>query len=266
MSAAHSSHRSRLFGDWSLRSCARHGHVTYRPEETEIAARLHVTTPAGEAWRCLRCGDFTIGDPSSSGPANEAPEVMRGKALRDLWIIRLLAVEKFIRSAFLFLLAWGAWKFHAIQQSFAEFLNKEIPLLKPAAHAIGWNIDSSWVIVTMKQLVAVNPGLLLWTVLGLTLYGALQASEAIGLWFARRWGEYLAVVGTSAFIPLEIYEICNHISPLKVTVLLVNLAAVTWLVLSKRLFGARGGRRAHDAQHRQDSLLAVETAAELPHH
>lgn len=49
--------------DWSLRSCGFHGHVTYRPTETDLADRLHTTTPVGEAWRCLRCETFVVGEP-----------------------------------------------------------------------------------------------------------------------------------------------------------------------------------------------------------
>src|ERR1041384_3980758 len=69
--------------DWSLRSCGRHGHVTYAPDEPELRAHLHTETPLGVAWRCLRCGDYVLGEAKASGPAALAPEVRRGKALRD---------------------------------------------------------------------------------------------------------------------------------------------------------------------------------------
>src|SRR2546423_5020848 len=77
--------------DWNLRSCGRHGHVTYAPAEAELRTRLHAQTPLGEAWRCLRCGDYVLGPARASGPAGDAPQVMRGKALRDAVILRLLA-------------------------------------------------------------------------------------------------------------------------------------------------------------------------------
>ena len=38
-------------------------------------------------------------------------------------------------------------------------------------------------------------------------------------------------------------------------------AAVAWLVLSKRLFGVRGGGAAYRAEHATESLLSVERAA-----
>src|SRR5262249_42147525 len=65
--------------DWSLRACARKGHVTYAPTEPELRRRLHAATPVGEAWRCLRCGAFVPGRPHGSGPADDAPLVPRGR-------------------------------------------------------------------------------------------------------------------------------------------------------------------------------------------
>ena len=63
------------------------------------------------------------------------------------------------------------------------------------------------------------------------------------MWSLKRWGEYVAVVGTTLFIPLEVYELTEKISWLKITVLVINIAAVLYLLLSKRLFGIRGGER-----------------------
>src|SRR5262245_40752479 len=96
--------------DWNLRSCGRHGHVTYAPDEADLRRSLHVLTPVGEAWRCLRCGDFVIGAPKQSGPADHAPTVLRGRALRDLVILRLLAVERVLRGLIVLLAAYGVYK------------------------------------------------------------------------------------------------------------------------------------------------------------
>ena len=57
-------------------------------------------------------------------------------------------------------------------------------------------------------------------------YAALQATEAVGLWMVKRWGEYFAVVATSVFLPLEIHELLNRVTVLRVLALVVNIAAV----------------------------------------
>jgi uncharacterized membrane protein len=69
------------------------------------------------------------------------------------------------------------------------------------------------------------------------------------------------------FIPLEVYELTDKISWLKIVVLIVNVAAVLYLLLSKRLFGIRGGHRAYEEQLHEASLLEVEESAGMvPRH
>ena len=89
------------------------------------------------------------------------------------------------------------------------------------------------------------------------------ALEAIALWMLKRWGEYFAMVATCAGIPYEIYELVARVTALRMTAFIINVALVVYLVLSKRLFGARGGKKAYDARLRSESVLqaAVDAAA-----
>jgi uncharacterized membrane protein (DUF2068 family) len=77
--------------------------------------------------------------------------------------------------------------------------------------------------------------------------------EAAGLWFSRRWAEYLTFLETGVLVPFEIYEISNGVSPLKVLTLIITLAIVLYLLFSKRLFGLRGGGAAERAEKEADS-------------
>jgi hypothetical protein len=70
-------------------------------------------------------------------------------------------------------------------------------------------------------------------------------------------------VATSVFLPLEVYELTERITWLRVSALIVNLAAVAYLVYTKHLFGVRGGRAAYEAERHEASLLEVETSAHL---
>ena len=89
----------------------------------------------------------------------------------------------------------------------------------------------------------------------------LQLVEGLGLWLLKRWGEYFAVVATSLFIPLEVYELTEKITWLRVVALIVNVAAVVYLLVSKRLFGIRGGHAAYEQAQHEASLLEVEESA-----
>ena len=44
-------------------------------------------------------------------------------------------------------------------------------------------------------------------------YALLEGVEAVGLWFAQRWAEYLTFVATTALLPLEIWEALERTAP-----------------------------------------------------
>ena len=235
--------------------------MTYAPDEDELRARLHVETPAGTAWRCLRCATFVVGDPVGSGPADDAPLVLRGKALKDATILRLLAAERFGRGLLLLGLAYGVYYFKDAKTSIKHTFDEAIPAAKPLADVFNYDLDASPTVERIRHLLDSSQHTLTLVTLGLIAYGALQLVEGVGLWMLKRWGEYVAVVATSAFLPLEVYELTEKISWLKVAALVVNLVAVCYLVWSKRLFGARGGHAAFEAERQSESLLEVEAAA-----
>ena len=81
------------------------------------------------------------------------------------------------------------------------------------------------------------------------------------MWLMRRWGEYFAVIATCVFLPLEVYELTEKVTAFRLGALLINVAAVVWLLWSKRLFGLNGGGEAYRAEHSAESLLTVERAA-----
>jgi uncharacterized membrane protein (DUF2068 family) len=250
--------------DWSLRACSRRGHETYAPDEPELRDRLHVTTAAGEAWRCLRCGDFVVGPPERSGPADDAPIVLRGRALRDATILRLLAVERAGRGVIILAIAYGVLRFKSSQDDLREAFERALPAAKPLEEALHVNLTDSAFVHRLQHILSSKPHTLTLIAVGLFAYAGLQIVEGVGLWMLKRWGEYVAVVGTSAFIPLEVYELVERVTWLRVAALLVNLTAVAYLLWTKRLFGIRGGHAAFEAERHSESLLEVELAAARP--
>ena len=81
----------------------------------------------------------------------------------------------------------------------------------------------------------------LWGLAGLALvYSALRWAEAWGLWFQRRWGEWLGAVGGAIYVPVELYELCEKPGPVKAATLALNIAVVAYLVRT-----LRQGRGAH---------------------
>lgn len=247
--------------DWNLRVCGWNGHVTYRPDEDHLAARLRAETPVGVAWRCLRCGDFALGEPKGGGPASLAPLVARGKALRDTIVLRLLAAERFVRALLILFGAFLLFRFRSSQNAAQRAFTENLPLVRPIADKFGYNLDDSSIIHYIRSFIDARSSTLLLVVVGLAVYGILQVVEATGLWLLKRWGEYFAVVATALGIPVEVYELAEKVSWLRISALVINIAAVLYLVITKRLFGLRGGREAYEEQRHEASLLEVEAAA-----
>ena len=183
--------------------------------------------------------------------------MLRGKALRQSLIIRVLAVERLLRAVLLGLAVWAVLAFRRSQDSIADATDRALPALS----RVGIRIDQFALVQDFEKAVRSSPGKLVLIAVLLAGYAGIELVEAVGLWTARRWGEYFAVVATSVFLPLEIRELAKGITITRAGAFVINVAAVVYLLVSKRLFGIRGGKRAYEADRRGQQLLEVEQSA-----
>jgi uncharacterized membrane protein (DUF2068 family) len=248
--------------DWSLLGCGQSGHITYAPDEPELRAQLSATTTAGEAWRCLRCASYVPGPADATGPVRDAPRVRRGLQIRSLLILRIFAVERFLRALLFLGLAVLLWQFKHSQHSIEAAFDRERPILRELFSQLGFNIDHSKLVGLIQHALTLSSSSLTLLAIGLAAYAAIEVVECVGLWLARRWGEYFAMVATSLGLPVEIYELSHKVTVTALIFLAVNLALVVYLVVTKRLLGVRGGKHAYDARLRSDSVMekAIEAA------
>jgi uncharacterized membrane protein (DUF2068 family) len=247
--------------DWSLFGCARKGHVTYAPDEPNLRERLMAPTAGGTAWRCLRCGAFVPGEPHGNGPAEAAPLIRRGRELRDELILRVFAVERFIRFVILGGAAYGVWRFTYDRAGIQRAFNHDLPAIRALYSDLGFDVSHSRLLGLIQHSFTLDARTLTYLALGLAVYALIELTEGIGLWLGRRWGEYFAMVATSVFLPYEVYDLTVKITWLRVAALAVNVLLVVYLVWTKRLFGVRGGRAAYEARLRTESFVEVEQAA-----
>ena len=74
-------------------------------------------------------------------------------------------------------------------------------------------------------------------------YAAISIAEGIGLYLEKAWGEYLTLIITASFLPLEIMEILHRHTFPRVGLLVVNVAVLIYL--SKVVWERqRGSKRA----------------------
>jgi uncharacterized membrane protein (DUF2068 family) len=251
--------------EWSLFGCARKGHVTYAPDEPELRDRLMTPTAGGIAWRCLRCGTFVTHGlhrtEHRTGPAATAPLPRRGKELRDELILRVFAVERFIRFVVFAAAAYGVWRFKYDRGHIQQAFNHDLPAIRLLYQDLGFNLDHSKLIGLIQHSFTLTGRTLTYLAIGLVIYSLIELAEGIGLWLGQRWGEYFAMVATSIFLPYEVYDLTVKVTWLRVGAFVINLLLVVYLVWSKRLFGVRGGKQAYEARLRTESFIEAEQAA-----
>jgi uncharacterized membrane protein (DUF2068 family) len=239
--------------DWSLYRCGRIGHITFAPDEPHLREHMRGEAGSAELWQCLRCGSYVPGEPDGCGPAADAPSVRRGKQIRGDLILKLFAIERALRFVLFGAVAFGIWRF-ANSRSIEQALSKDIPIVRDFARELGFTLNHA-LLAKIHSLLHISESNLRLLALGVTGLAIVSAIEAFALWQAKRWGEYFAMIVTSLGLPFEIYELSKAVTITKVVLFLLNLLLVAYLVYSRRLFGARGGKEAYEARLRAASVL-----------
>lgn len=70
----------------------------------------------------------------------------------------------------------------------------------------------------------------LWVVAGTAaVYSCLRFVEAYGLWKARAWAEWIALISGTLYLPFEIFKVVTRANIFHVGLLVVNLAVVFYM-------------------------------------
>jgi uncharacterized membrane protein (DUF2068 family) len=254
---------------YELIGCGLHGHELLGTDARTLRAldALFARESGGLRWyRCLRCDSWVALSPPGHPAADHPPSrenialPLRGRPLRDRYVLRLIAVDRLLH--FLVLAALAAAIFLFANDKAA--LNAEFTrILRDLQGGLGGPVNTSHssIVHDLKDLFAVSITNLYIVGIAVALYAVMEGVEAAGLWLGRRWAEYLTFVATIVFVPYEVYELTKTVSALKVVALVINLTIVAYLLLAKRLFGLRGGGRAERAERAADTgWTAIERA------
>ena len=212
----------------------------------------------GVRWhRCLRCdGWLPLGPPEL--PARKHPperdEIVlpvRGRPLRDKIVLRVIAVDRAFHFLILGVIAVAIFVLAARRQELRDDFYRVVADFEGG---VGSQLDlpNHGLLHTVDDLLSLQSGTLRLVGAAVAVYALIEGAEAVGLWMQKRWAEYLTLIATSVFLPLEVYEIARSLSPLKVFAFIVNVAIVAYLLYAKRLFGLRGGTAAEEEARRRD--------------
>jgi uncharacterized membrane protein (DUF2068 family) len=257
---------------WELLVCGVRGHeligtdaAQLRPEDAVIAREEN-----GLRWyRCVRC-DSWIPLPPPKNPARDTPpprdEIelpLRGKALRDRVVLRIIAIDRAIHFVVLVALAIAVFLFAAHEVRARDFFYRIVNAVQGSSTGSA-HVSGHGFLHTIEHLFTLKSSTLYAVAAVAAIYAMLEGVEAVGLWYQKRWAEYLTFVATVAFIPYEIYELTRTVSPFKLVAFFLNVAIAVYLFFAKRLFGVRGGGAAEERERRHDvGWEALERTAPL---
>ncbi|HEY0932645.1 MAG TPA: DUF2127 domain-containing protein, partial [Trebonia sp.] len=221
-------------------------------------------------YRCLRCDSWVALSPPAA-PAQPYPprraEVrlpLRGRPLRDRYVLRLVALDRLLHFLVLSALAAAIFLFAGNRAALnADFTR----VLTSLQGGLGGPIANSnhGIVHDLQHLFAFSITNLYLAGTAIAAYALLEGIEAVGLWFAKRWAEYLTFVATIVFVPYEVDELIKGVSALKVLTLVINVLIAAYLLFSKRLFGVHGGGKTERAEHDADTGWApIERATPAP--
>ena len=246
---------------WELLACGVAGHELIGTDARTVREQDRVVVREGAAgtrwYRCVRC-DSWLPLPAPQAPTrdfvpgeDEVEVPLRGRALRDRIVLRLIAIDRALH--FLILGALAVAIFLFIDDE-AQLRDHVLAALTDLQGTFGGPVNSDHGIIhDIRHLFSLREGTLMKIGIVLSVYAVVEGIEAVGLWMGKRWAEYLTFIVTVSFLPFEVYELSERFSVLKVIALVINLAVVAYLLYAKRLFGLRGGAAAEEAARNADA-------------
>ena len=246
---------------YELIGCGLHGHELVGTDAMEVRPQDHLVVREADGlrwYRCLRCDSWLPLPPPVVAPNRFPPDrdeielPLRGKPLRDRFVLRVIAVDRVVHFLILGAIAVAIFVFathqHDLRGDYTRILNS----LNAGFGGFSTTAHRG-ILGDVNKLFDMSTGKLYLYGTAIGIYALINGVEAFGLWWAKRWAEYLTLVEVVLLLPLEIYELSVRVSYLKILTLVINLLVVAYLLWVHRLFGVRGGGRAEEAAKARDS-------------
>jgi uncharacterized membrane protein (DUF2068 family) len=244
---------------YELIVCGLRGHELIGVDARELREqdRAVARVVDGVRWhRCLRC-DSWLPIPAPGAPARDVPPERaeielppRGKPLRDKIVLRLIAINRALHFVVLGAIAIAIFVFASHRDALRGKAYRVIVDLQTGAD--GSRAPTHGLLHEIERSFSLQTGTIKLVGLVFAIYALIEGIEAVGLWYQKRWAEYLTFIVTTSLLPLEIYELAHRLTPFKILAFVINVAVVAYLLLAKRLFGLRGGVEAERREREAD--------------
>jgi uncharacterized membrane protein (DUF2068 family) len=146
---------------------------------------------------------------------------MAEKLHKSALTLRLIAVEKFVRGALLMIVGIKLLTLVGdnVHQRAVEFVERH-----------GIDMAHRWVQSSLNKLNGVSDAQVEEFGIIAFLYSLLIMTEGTGLWLGYVWAEYVTILSTSLLMPLEIYELVEKFTFIRLALLLINIGIVIYLI------------------------------------
>ncbi len=153
------------------------------------------------------------------------PPIAARRSVAERNTLRLIGAFKLLKTALLILISIGAFRLvHRNVESVAQTVLQHLRA----------DPDSEYFHAVLAKMARVTPERLRWLGVGTAFYAVLYLIEGVGLLMEKEWAEWVTLVSTSLFVPLEIYEVAKHMRWAQILVLVINLAIVAYLAMALR--------------------------------
>jgi uncharacterized membrane protein (DUF2068 family) len=143
----------------------------------------------------------------------------RSGVKRDPWIF-LIGLFKLFKGISLLILGFGLLRL--LHRDVATVVEHWVEVLRV-------DPDNRFIHRGLVRIFNVTPKELRELSAGTFVYAAIFLTEGTGLLARKHWAEYMTLISTGLFVPLEVYEIYRHFTLLKLAVTVVNVLIVWYL-------------------------------------
>ena len=141
--------------------------------------------------------------------------------LERTWTIHLIALEKITKGTILIVVALRMLTLlgQDVHELAVNFVTRH-----------GIDVGNRYAQAVLERLLgAGDKQLITWSTVAF-VYATFLLIEGLGLWYQKKWAEYLTAAGTALLIPLELFEIYERFTAIRVAILVVNVFIVWYLV------------------------------------
>lgn len=137
------------------------------------------------------------------------------------WILLLIAIFKLFKGLVLIVTGVGL----------LSLLHKDVSaVVLEWARALSLDPDNHIIHKLLAKLWGLDDRKLEEISAGTFFYAALFLTEGVGLLMRQTWAEYFTIITTALLIPIEVYELVQRVTPIRILILIINILIVAYLV------------------------------------